>query len=132
MSPADFGERVPPAPFTIPALQLASIWYRGWNQTMKRPSRVGLLVVLLASITACGGSPSSPSGTSSPPETVAGVTLADISLVGGESTMGTVTLENAASQAGARIQLSAGDPSILVPAEISVPAGIKSATFPVT
>ncbi len=52
---------------------------------------------------------------------------------GGSPTSGSVLLHRAAPAAGIAIKLSASDPAIVsLPAEIKVPAGQKTATFPIT
>lgn len=61
------------------------------------------------------------------------VTLNVIDVVGGTPATGTVTLTSSATTGGFTVTLSSDDPvAATVPASVSVPAGSRSATFPVT
>ncbi len=60
--------------------------------------------------------------------TLAAITVASPSVVGGESINGTVALSGPAPAAGAVVTLSGGDP-IILPASVMVPSGATNATF---
>jgi hypothetical protein len=59
-----------------------------------------------------------------------GLSPADVT--GGSSSTGTVTMNGPAPTGGAVISLSIGDPSVSVPATVTIPEGTTSATFTVT
>ncbi len=64
--------------------------------------------------------------------TASTLTLDPSTVVGGNSTTGTVTLSGPAPTGGAVVSLRAGLTSVGVPASVTVPAGSTNATFPVT
>jgi hypothetical protein len=54
-------------------------------------------------------------------------------VTGGESTIGRVTLPEAAPPGGAVVQVTSGNPAVaMVPSSVTIPAGERAATFPVT
>jgi uncharacterized repeat protein (TIGR03803 family) len=65
------------------------------------------------------------------PLTLSSLTLSPTSVVGGNSSTGTVTLTGAAN-ANTSIILSANSSAASVPASVTVPAGSSTATFPIT
>jgi hypothetical protein len=67
-----------------------------------------------------------------PPPALSTLSVNPTSLVGGASSIGTVTLSTAAPAGGATITLSENSTAITVPASVSVPAGATSATFTLT
>jgi len=70
--------------------------------------------------------------TPAPPPALASLTLNPSSVVGGQSSIGTVTLTQLAPAGGVVVALSSGRPSIAsVPPSVTVPAGASSATFTV-
>jgi len=72
-----------------------------------------------------------PSGGGTGP-TLSAVSLNPTSVVGGNSSTGTVSLSAAAPAGGASVTLSDNSASTTVPASVTVPAGATSATFAVT
>jgi len=71
-----------------------------------------------------------PSGTTGP--TLSSVSVNPSSVVGGNSSMGTVSLSAAAPAGGAAVSLSDNSSAATVPASVTVPAGATSATFTIT
>ena len=71
-----------------------------------------------------------PGGTSGPTLTALG--LSPTSVVGGNSSTGTVTLSGAAPSGGATVSLSDNSSAASVPASVTVPAGATSTTFTVS
>ena len=71
-----------------------------------------------------------PSGATGP--TLSAVSVNPTSVVGGNSSTGTVTLTAAAPAGGAAVSLSDNSTAATVPASVTVPAGATSATFTVT
>ena len=63
---------------------------------------------------------------------VSSVTLNPLTVQGGASSTGTVTLSQAASAAGATVSLSSNSPSASVPASVTVAPGATTATFTIT
>ena len=59
-----------------------------------------------------------------------GLSPADVT--GGSSSTGTMTLSGPAPTGGAVISLSSSDPSVTVPASVTIPEGTTSATFAVS
>ena len=53
-------------------------------------------------------------------------------VIGGNSVVGTVTLSNQAPTGGAQVSLSSNNPSVQVPATVTVPAGQTMGTFKIT
>jgi hypothetical protein len=66
-----------------------------------------------------------------PPPTLSSVSLNPTSVVGGNSSTGTVTLSGAASTGGAQVALSSNNGAASAPPSVTVPAGATTATFPV-
>jgi len=67
------------------------------------------------------------------PNGVASVSLAPKSLVGGGTSTSTVTLVNNAPAGGTVVWLQSADVTLAtVPVSVTVPAGVKTATFTVT
>jgi hypothetical protein len=64
--------------------------------------------------------------------TVASVTLSPAAVTGGTTSTATVTLSAAAPAGGAVVTLASSNPSVTVPANVTVEAGATSASFPVT
>jgi len=63
----------------------------------------------------------------------AGITLSPSSVIGGNSSTGTVILNGPAPAAGIRVILTSGNPSVVsVPTSVTVPYGATSATFTIT
>jgi trimeric autotransporter adhesin len=75
-----------------------------------------------------GSSSQSPALTVTTRVTLAAITLASPSVVGGDAVNGTVTLSGAAPAGGAVVALSGSDP-LTLPANVTVLAGTTSATF---
>jgi hypothetical protein len=71
-----------------------------------------------------------PSAGSTPP--LVDVTLSPATVNGGTSSTGTVTLQSAAPSGGAVVQLFSSNAAASVPASVTVPAGVASATFPIS
>ena len=68
-----------------------------------------------------------------PQVTVSSVTASPATIGGGNSTTGTVVLTGSAPTGGVVVALSSNSPSVAsVPANVTVPAGATSATFPIT
>src|SRR4051812_30133910 len=68
-----------------------------------------------------------------PPASLASLTLASASIAGGGTTTGTVTLTAPAPAGGATIRLSGSmEGQVVVPPNVTVPAGSTSATFTIT
>jgi trimeric autotransporter adhesin len=65
------------------------------------------------------------------PPSVLSVSLTPTTVIGATSSTGTVTLDGAAPQGGAVVQLSSDSSSATVPATVMVPAGSTTATFKV-
>jgi hypothetical protein len=63
---------------------------------------------------------------------VTGVTLNPTSVVGGNNSTGTVTIQNSAPTGGVVVNLSSNNAAATVPANVTVPAGSTTATFTVT
>ena len=63
---------------------------------------------------------------------LAQVTANPAIVIGGTNAVGTVTLTAPAPSGGAVVGLSSNDPSTVVPASVTLPAGAISATFPIT
>jgi uncharacterized protein (TIGR03437 family) len=63
---------------------------------------------------------------------VAALTLSTTSLPGGQSLTGTVSLAAPAASGGVSVQIASDDPSVKVPATVSVPFNQSSATFNIT
>ena len=63
---------------------------------------------------------------------VTGLTLNPISVVSGGSSVGTLTLSQAAPSGGAAVSLTSSDPSVTLPPGVTVPAGARTATFTMT
>ncbi|HEV3468848.1 MAG TPA: hypothetical protein VG148_05975 [Pyrinomonadaceae bacterium] len=75
----------------------------------------------------------SPTPTPTPaPAALSSVALSPTSVVGGNSSQGTVRLTAAAPSGGAVVALSSSNAAAAVPASVTVPAGSASATFTVT
>src|SRR4051794_7468416 len=73
-----------------------------------------------------------PPGTATP-AALASLTMASSSIAGGATTTGTVTLTAPAPSGGATIRLSGSlEGRVVTPANVTVPAGSTSATFPIT
>jgi Bacterial Ig domain len=66
------------------------------------------------------------------PPTLSSVTLNPTSVLGGNSSIGTATLNGAAPSGGVTVALSANSASAQTPTSVTVPAGSTSATFTVT
>jgi hypothetical protein len=66
-----------------------------------------------------------------PPPTLASLTLDPASVIGGQSSTGTVTLTGPAPAGGAQVFLSSSNGVARVPSSVTVPAGATSATFTV-
>jgi len=62
-------------------------------------------------------------------QTITKVTMAPASLVGGNQSIGTVTISKAASTNGYFVFLASSDPAVTVPAVAKVPAGATTITF---
>jgi hypothetical protein len=78
-----------------------------------------------------GGAPQTASLTVIPPVLVS-LTLNPSTVTGGNSSVGTVTLNGAAPPGGAAVSLSSSDTSVAtVPSSVTIPAGSTSATFTV-
>jgi len=60
------------------------------------------------------------------------VTVSPVSVIGGNSSTGTVTLNGAAGPGGASVPLTSSNSSATVPASVNVPAGSTSTTFTIT
>jgi len=93
------------------------------------------LVVLTFGVAACGNSPTTPSGLGLQSLTVVGPTGGGLVLHRDESATGTVILNGAAPRGGAVVTLTvsgAESRALIVPAAVTVPAGSRSATFPVS
>lgn len=86
---------------------------------------VAAIVALFACIAAA------PSGAPTYAPTLTSVTLSPSTLVGGASSLGTVTLSEPAPDGGALVALSSNNISATVPPSVTVPAGAMSATFTV-
>jgi len=92
------------------------------------------LVVLTFGVAACGNSPTTPSPLGLQSLTV-GSTAGGLVLHRDESATGTVILNGAAPRGGAVVTLTvsgAESRALIVPAAVTVPAGSRSATFPVS
>jgi hypothetical protein len=92
---------------------------------------VAAVAVGTATITASLNGSSSQSATlsvTSRSVALSSILLSTSSVVGGNSVTGTVTLTAAAPFGGALVSLSGGDP-VTVPASVTVPTGLASATF---
>ena len=63
---------------------------------------------------------------------VSGLSLNYIAVVSGETSTGTVTLASAAPVGGEQVSLTSSDPAAIVPANVTVAAGSKTATFTIT
>ncbi len=70
--------------------------------------------------------------TASVPAAVSAVSLSPASVTGGTSSMGTVTLAEAAPAGGAVVSLASNNAAASVPASVTVPAGATSVTFTAT
>jgi hypothetical protein len=66
------------------------------------------------------------------PVTPTSVSVSPLIVTGGQSAMGTVTLNQAALTGGASVALSSDDPAVTVPSSALVAEGQTSANFPVT
>ena len=67
-----------------------------------------------------------------PPPALVALTLAPAVTAGGAAVAGTVSLDRAAPAGGVSVSLSSGNPgAATVPAQVAVPAGASSASFPV-
>jgi hypothetical protein len=65
-----------------------------------------------------------------PPASLAGISVAPTSVVGGSTSQGTVTLTSAAPSGGAVVSLSSSNTGVAtVPGSVTVPSGATSATF---
>lgn len=64
-----------------------------------------------------------------PPLALSSFSITPRNLVGGNTAVGTVTLNGAAPAGGALVTLASNNPAALVPASVLVPAGQTSATF---
>jgi hypothetical protein len=89
--------------------------------------------VLAIVVSACGESRQSPSTapTPVPGATIIQLSIAQVSLAGGQSTEGTVTLSGAAPP-GVSVTLSSSHAAVVVPGTVPVSTGATSATFPIT
>src|SRR5882762_5184331 len=63
---------------------------------------------------------------------LASLALNPADVTGGSSSTGTATLNGPAPTGGAVVSLSSSDPSVTVPATVTIPEGTVSTTFPVT
>jgi uncharacterized protein (TIGR03437 family) len=63
---------------------------------------------------------------------VSGVSLSSSAVVGGTGLTGTVTLTSSAPSGGMVVNLQSSNAGVQVPASVTVPAGQRSVTFPVT
>jgi hypothetical protein len=86
-------------------------------------------VIGLLNTAQCGGSTTSPTSTTA----VASVTVSPSIVTAGASGQGTVTLSAAAPAAGASVTLASSNAAVAtVPATLTIPSGLSSATFTVT
>ncbi len=76
-----------------------------------------------------GGAPGGGGGGTTPPVTIVSVTLYPASLVGGRTTVGTVTLSGPAPASGAVVSLTSDNASATVPSSVTILAGSNTGTF---
>jgi len=96
-------------------------------------STTSVTTVTTATVTASLGVNSATANLTVNPQTVTGVSLSPNSVIGGNSSTGTVTLGVAAPTGGLAVTLTSSNPSLAtVPSTLTVPAGATSATFTVT
>ena len=62
---------------------------------------------------------------------IIGLTVSPTSVIGGNSSTGTVTLNGTAPHGGMSCSLASGSTSAIVPSSVTVPDGASSATFPI-
>jgi hypothetical protein len=65
------------------------------------------------------------------PASLSAVSVSPSTVVGGNTSQGTVTLTSGAPSGGALVSLSSANPSVVVPANVTVAAGSSSVTFAV-
>jgi hypothetical protein len=88
-------------------------------------------VLAFPSVALASGGVPAPAATTAP--SLSTVTLNPTNVVGGIAALGTVTLTAAAATGGFNVALSSDDTvAATVPASVTVPAGARSATFPVS
>ena len=74
-----------------------------------------------------------PAGSPAPPSALSALSLSASSVLGGASATGTVTLTSPAPAGGLQVKLSGSmEGDVVVPQDVTVPAGALSATFPIT
>ena len=66
------------------------------------------------------------------PVALTGVSLNPVSVLGGSSSSGTITLSGAAPSQGVNVILNSNQSGVIVPPNVTVPAGASSATFTAT
>ncbi len=92
----------------------------------------GVTAVTSVTITATAAGSTQTATLTINPAALQGLSLASTTLVGGNSTTGTVTLNGPAGPGGATINLSTTSTAAITPATVVIPQGSSSATFPVT
>src|SRR2546425_457188 len=140
---------LPPAPRIQPRfarplqpwslLALCLVWLLAWTMlcNLSRASRrqlgfraaTALLVIALC--ISCGGGYGG-SGSNPSPATLSSVTLNPMSVTGGNSSTGTVTLGGYAPSGGITVSLASSKTAATVPANVTVAAGASTATFTVS
>ncbi len=115
---------IPPATATVP----------GGASSVSFPiATAGTASNTTVTVTASDGTRSASANLTVSGALIASVTLNPTSVQGGTPSTGTVTLSGVAPAGGALVTLSSGNtPAATVPANMTIPAGALSATFPVT
>ncbi len=140
---------LPPAPriqprFARPLLPwglvaLCLVWLFAWTMlcNLSRASRQRLgfraatAILVIALCISCGGGYGGP-GSNPPPATLSSVTLNPMTVTGGNSSTGTVTLGGYAPSGGATVSLTSSNISVATaPPNVTVAAGASTATFTV-
>ncbi|HXI29824.1 MAG TPA: hypothetical protein VNG89_15405 [Vicinamibacterales bacterium] len=98
------------------------------SKAVPATSAVSLSASYGASATSLGLTVNPPAAATPP---LINVTLSPASVNGGAASTGTVTLQSAAPNGGASVQLFSSGSAATVPASVTVPAGAASATFPI-
>lgn len=89
-------------------------------------------VTVTASLGSSEATDSAPVSETDPVTHAAGLTLNPDTVVDGDGSTGTVTLDCEAPAGGTTVTLASSDPQVGVPVSVNVPAGQLSAEFPIT
>ena len=122
-APLTFSQKVNVSQATVTGLPAQRLFWR-----VRAFNSAGVAGAFSSSRRFTAGTVSTPS-----PASLSAVSVSPSSVVGGNTTTGTITLTSAAPSGGALVSLSSANPSVAaVPSSVTVAAGTSSVTFSVT